>query len=599
MAGTRVRPLPSWSAVLAPVVAHTFEELRISVSLNTKHQGMHDQWHPFHIATDVTSFEYEHGVAARRWAYNAECFDRVRKTGRLVRGEHAGFHDLFVPVATDKDVRGILVAGPFATSRPTSTDVTQRWEQLTGSRGRLSDPSFSEYLSTTLSTLTLEGPMLDTFQGFLSCFARLVGGQGAPDVTAAELTTLRSRIVEVRLAEKMWEAAHALADERTTATWPVHAHELLTAFDMKRPPQHVVVGLLLGRQNEPDRLDEILRQDAFQRAAAGLARRLGDAMAGRVGDYGVYFLCDHLASDARSKLTALATRASTLARRYGFKFHAGISRAEGDALLPSRYRQALWAAEKALSQGVGVVYGEPHPERSAKRLRKLRARLADAIGDRINQLSPRFDQYIEAVLVHCGYRLEPIRAQLEGGLERLAEPLLASGALDEKSFDDLCASMERTAEEARTVMALVAPYRRLLSDIESTLQSPTRARHDRGTRRAIAFMSEHLSEPFGLAEVARVAGFAPSYFSRMFKREEGITLEVFVRKMRIERAREMLAGANLSVERVRQLCGFRTRSYFYRVFKESIGTTPNAYRRQIGNRFHDRWSSATRSSRRS
>ena len=75
-----------------------------------------------------------------------------------------------------------------------------------------------------------------------------------------------------------------------------------------------------------------------------------------------------------------------------------------------------------------------------------------------------------------------------------------------------------------------------------------------------------------------MAGFAPGYFSKLFKRDEGVTFERYLRALRVERARQMLYATRLSVERVRQLAGFRTRSYFNRVFRQSFGTTPIAYR---------------------
>jgi AraC-like DNA-binding protein len=561
------------------VVAHAFSELRISVALWLSG----DWWHPIHLEPSVSSFEYDHGVATRRWAYNFRCFAQVKKEKKAVRAEHAGFSDLFVPVQDKAGVRAIFVAGPFATARPTSAELLQRWLALSGSHGRLTDPSFSQYLTATLDTLTLEGPLLADFERLLSCFAGLVVGHGDPTALAAQAETLRSKLSEARATERMWDAARNMTDERTARAWPRHAHETLARLGMKRGPQHVVVGLLVGRRDEPDPVDDLLRRNAFQRACVALSRRMGDMVCGQVGDHGVVFLADYVGSSARThaRLDDIATRAASTARRFGLKLHAGITRAS-DGLatdgLPLRYRAALSAAEKALSQGLLVVRGEPRPERSAKQLRRLRSKLAESIGERPNLLLPRFNQYIEAILVHCGYRLEPVRAHLEAGLERLAEPLLATGALDEKSFDELSSGVEREAERAQTVMAVVDPYRRIVSDIESVVLGPTRARQDRGTRRALTFIREHLGEPLTLAQVARAAGFAPDYFSRLFKRNEGMTFEHYTKRLRVERAQQVLAETSLSVEGVRQLCGFQTRNYFHKVFKHAVGLTPIEYR---------------------
>jgi two-component system response regulator YesN len=79
--------------------------------------------------------------------------------------------------------------------------------------------------------------------------------------------------------------------------------------------------------------------------------------------------------------------------------------------------------------------------------------------------------------------------------------------------------------------------------------------------------------------VARVAGFAPDYFSTLLKEEEGTTFEQYVQRHRLERAKHLLSGTSMSIGRVAYLSGFRSRTYFQRLFKQSIGKTPKEYRR--------------------
>ncbi|HEV8246063.1 MAG TPA: hypothetical protein VGP93_09860 [Polyangiaceae bacterium] len=43
-------------------------------------------------------------------------------------------------------------------------------------------------------------------------------------------------------------------------------------------------------------------------------------------------------------------------------------------------------------------------------------------------------------------------------------------------------------------MALIDAYRSAISEIERTIHGPTVARQSRSTRRALAFMREHLAE---------------------------------------------------------------------------------------------------------
>ena len=207
---------------------------------------------------------------------------------------------------------------------------------------------------------------------------------------------------------------------------------------------------------------------------------------------------------ASSPLTDLTTRATTLARRFGFRLHAGIAFDNKAGSIAVRFRSALAAAEKALSRGAALQVAEPKPELSMGELRHLRSSLATSIEEHPSHLSPRFDRYVEAVLAHSGYRLEAARGHLQAGLERLVEPLLTTGVLDPKSLDETVRSVERD-RGADTTLELTRDYRRIVSDIERAIEAPTSARQDRSTRRAVAFIQEHLAEPLTRVQVARVA----------------------------------------------------------------------------------------------
>jgi YesN/AraC family two-component response regulator len=170
---------------------------------------------------------------------------------------------------------------------------------------------------------------------------------------------------------------------------------------------------------------------------------------------------------------------------------------------------------------------------------------------------------------------------LESGLERLVEPYLQSNALDAASAEGLFAAVQRAGDAARTINELFLAYRQAVKDLEQILERPAPAHRERNLRRAVAFIRERLSEPLRLVDVARVGGFAPNYFSRLFKEREGVTFEHYVTNLRIERAKQMLGRTTLKVERVGQLSGFASGPYFHRVFKQVVGQTPVAFRREL------------------
>ena len=190
----KIAQLPDYPALpmLVPaILTSVFQELDIGVSAY-----FDGTWRALYLSTSVTTIEVEQGVNPLRFRYNLRCLAKAQATKRVVRGEHGGFHDLFVPVVVDGSLRALLVAGPFATARPTSAEILDRWFRITGAHGRVTDPAFSRYLAATLDTLTLEGSLFHTFERLLSCFARLVSGRGDTHRLASEAEGLHQKVLE-------------------------------------------------------------------------------------------------------------------------------------------------------------------------------------------------------------------------------------------------------------------------------------------------------------------------------------------------------------------------------------------------------------------
>jgi AraC-like DNA-binding protein len=563
--------------LVAPLFAEAFRELSVSVSTWT--EGL---WIGFHLLPNVIGFEAEYGTEPLRNLYNERSLAQVKKTGRIVIGTHAGHHDLFVPVHVGGRVHTIVVAGPFATKRPTSAAIQERWRRMTHTHARITDPAFSRYLESTLTTLTLEGPLLGTFKKLLSAFARLLGEEGDPDRFTARVRALKDELLETRLAERMWEAAWSMIDEWTSPMWstPLQA-DPLAALGLSNAPRHAVVGMLVDQAAQSDPIDAAVHRNAYQRACTELARRRGHTACGRLGDYGAVFLTDDEGGQARvrASLVDLATRAGSLARRFGFRLHVGVADGGASVSIVERYRAAIAAAGSALLAGRSLAFATRDFDPSTQRLRQLRAELGAGVEQAAPELSQRFDRYVEAVLV-AGYQRDVARAHLEAGLDRLAEPVLALGKLERRTFDELCEGIENET----TLMGLVAAYRRVVADIERSLVNPTSLRRDRSVQRALAFVREHLAESLPLPRVARIAGYAPAHFSRLLKRDQGVSFDRYLQKLRLERAKQTLASTSLDVGAVATLAGFASRTTFQRLFKRSVGVTPARFQKRQGSR---------------
>ncbi|HEV8245811.1 MAG TPA: AraC family transcriptional regulator [Polyangiaceae bacterium] len=563
--------------VLGPVAGRVFEKLGVGASL-----WYLGSWLDIHERIGTVAFEIEHGGELERWSYNDRCLLKARQTRTSVVGHHAGSSDLYVPIRMEPDVEAVIVVGPFATTQPTSSAILERWRLLTGRKGDLADPEFASYLSATLSTLVLEEAMVVSLKRLVECFAALMACSGSAGALYLEVESLQGELMKARRADRMWEAARAMIDERTSRLWAAACRNgHLEDLGVDQFPKHALVGLYVNREQKPDRLTEVLACDAFRRACVEIAGEFGNVVAGQVGDNGVSFLAAKRESVQRSRaaLQGLAERAAALARkRFGLALHMGLSTLP--VPLSQQYQSALAAADSALSRGVALV----HAGASARPLPPLspyRQGLARLAEENPEALPARFDRYLELVADRYASRVEPARAQLELGFEQIGEALLRSGALEAKSMTLLRTKLERSAGTVGSLHELGVVYRAALRGLlDAGRGKPAPSRHERGISRAEVYMREHHGEPLTRAKVARVAGFAETYFSELFHRKQGVTFGRYLMRLRVERAKKLLADTPLHLQRIAELAGFRTRQYLGRVFKSETGETPALYRKR-------------------
>jgi len=85
-----------------------------------------------------------------------------------------------------------------------------------------------------------------------------------------------------------------------------------------------------------------------------------------------------------------------------------------------------------------------------------------------------------------------------------------------------------------------------------------------------------------LKEVSKDLDINPSYVSREFSKYfDNLSYGEYIRKIRIERAIELLTNASYSLTEIAYLTGFSDQSHFTRIFKQVVGTNPSAYRKNL------------------
>jgi transcriptional regulator GlxA family with amidase domain len=94
----------------------------------------------------------------------------------------------------------------------------------------------------------------------------------------------------------------------------------------------------------------------------------------------------------------------------------------------------------------------------------------------------------------------------------------------------------------------------------------------------LSWMTTHLEEDLSVESLAARVSLCPRQFSRRFTHEFGHSPASFVRRLRLDEARQRLSALECSVEGVARSVGFSNADNFRRAFERRFGIAPGAYR---------------------
>jgi len=99
-------------------------------------------------------------------------------------------------------------------------------------------------------------------------------------------------------------------------------------------------------------------------------------------------------------------------------------------------------------------------------------------------------------------------------------------------------------------------------------------------RRAMAYIHRHYAEPLSRQSLARYVGVSEDYLTRCFRQEINITPMAYLRRYRLNKAKELLTQGKKSVAAIALAVGFPDHKYFIQFFRREVGISPGAYRKE-------------------
>jgi len=101
--------------------------------------------------------------------------------------------------------------------------------------------------------------------------------------------------------------------------------------------------------------------------------------------------------------------------------------------------------------------------------------------------------------------------------------------------------------------------------------------YNRLTIETIDWIKQHFHKPVSLQDVADALRVHPTYLSKVFKADTGLTFTEYLNRRRIDRAIELISTGRYSIKQIYREVGFNQYTYFFKVFRQITGVSPSEY----------------------
>lgn len=91
---------------------------------------------------------------------------------------------------------------------------------------------------------------------------------------------------------------------------------------------------------------------------------------------------------------------------------------------------------------------------------------------------------------------------------------------------------------------------------------------------------ENLSKDLSMVVLGDYVGLNPAYLSRIYKETAGQSINSYISDQRTVLAKKLLKDPTIKIQKIAEMTGMRTASYFTHYFKKYVGISPQEYRNQ-------------------
>ncbi len=172
--------------------------------------------------------------------------------------------------------------------------------------------------------------------------------------------------------------------------------------------------------------------------------------------------------------------------------------------------------------------------------------------------------YVETLLTHNGIRpgqVYRLTEEISTSVKRNFGVMFREFMMHAPGFEDLCA----------------AKLTSILVELGRGAAGVGAGRENRFAN-LIEYIHCHYTEDLRIADLAKSEHLSVSRFRDVFRESFGCAPSEYIIDLRLQRARDLLTGTDLSIAEIAELCGYSDEMYFMRLFHKKTGLSARTYR---------------------
>ena len=140
----------------------------------------------------------------------------------------------------------------------------------------------------------------------------------------------------------------------------------------------------------------------------------------------------------------------------------------------------------------------------------------------------------------------------------------------------------RRADRAKSIAEVSVLNDEMTLEFAALMKKNKAKIYSRPVRRTAEYICDNLHAKLTVGKIAEQTGYDRSYLSTLFRKETGETISGFIRRKRLETAKELLAVTDKPCSEIADTLGFSSQSHFTELFRARYGITPQKYKNGMG-----------------